>query len=73
MKETSYAMAMEEIRHPEPANRTLEIHLTTGDFQILEKYRGELTPDAFIASLLRMIDGGTVSGTPGWVKKNKED
>jgi len=38
----------------------------------MEKYRGELSIDAFLSALLRMIDSGAVLDTPEWVKKKKD-
>ncbi len=48
---------------------TLLVRLNPGDIEILDKYRGDLTRDAFMAVLLRMIDSGAVSQTPNQVKK----
>jgi hypothetical protein len=55
---------------PESAgeHRELVLRLSDSDFKILEKFRGELTPDAFVSALLRMIDSGAVVSKPEWVK-----
>ena len=49
-------------------HKVLVLRLSDSDFVILEKFRGELSPDAFISALLRMIDSGAVVNTPEWVK-----
>jgi len=48
--------------------KDLVLRLSACDFEILEKFRGDLTPDAFISALLRMIDSGAVMNKPEWVK-----
>ena len=55
---------------PETAgeHKDVVLKLSARDFNILEKFRGELTPDAFISALLRMIDSGAVMNKPEWVK-----
>ena len=63
---------MEHLSHLEPLDRVIEVHLTASDFEILEKYRGQLTTDAFLSMLLRLIDSGAVSCTPRWVEKKGE-
>ena len=63
---------MEEPSAPDADFRTLSIRLTAQDREILEKYRGELSTDAFFSALLRMIDSGAVLNTPEWVKKKKD-
>jgi hypothetical protein len=55
----------------EDAVKTLVIHLNTIDFEIFEKYRGDLTPDAFMSALLRMIDTGAVRDKPSWIEERK--
>jgi hypothetical protein len=50
------------------AMKSIVIHLDPVDFQIFEKYRGDLSPDAFMSALLRMIDTGAVRDTPGWIQ-----
>jgi hypothetical protein len=62
---------MKKSGHPESRDGTIELHLTASDLQILDKYRGELTRDMFVSSLLRMIDSGAVSSMPAWAKKKK--
>ena len=49
-------------------HRDLVLRLSDSDHKILEKFRGELTPDAFFSALLRMIDSGAVVNTPDWMK-----
>ncbi len=61
---------MEIVRGSEE-EKELVLRLSHSDFKILEKFRGELSPDAFISALLRMIDSGAVGNTPGWVKDEK--
>ncbi len=58
---------------PEPAgeHREIVLRLSQADFRILEKFRGELSPDAFISALLRMIDSGAVVNKPEWVKSDE--
>jgi hypothetical protein len=63
---------MEHPSHLEPLDRVIEVHLTANDFEILEKYRGQLTTDAFLSTLLRLIDSDAVSCTPRWVGKKGE-
>jgi hypothetical protein len=63
---------MEHKRDSSPEVRQLELRLSASDFAILEKFRGDLSPDAFISALLRMIDSGAVMNTPAWVKPKKE-
>ena len=59
---------METSRDPSGEHQELVLRLSGSDFKILEKFRGELSPDAFISALLRMIDSGAVVSTPDWVK-----
>ena len=54
-------------------HRDLVLRLSSSDYKILEKFRGELSPDAFISALLRMIDSGAVVNTPEWVKAKDEE
>jgi len=49
-------------------HKAVVIRLSRSDFDILEKFRGELSPDAFVSALLRMIDSGAVMSKPEWVK-----
>ena len=58
---------------PEAAGeqKELVLRLSQTDFRILEKFRGELSPDAFISALLRMIDSGAVVNKPEWVKSDE--
>jgi hypothetical protein len=63
---------MEHKRDSAPENTELLLRLSASDYAILEKFRGDLTPEAFISALLRMIDSGAVMNTPPWVKP-KED
>jgi len=63
---------MEEPSAPDADFRTISIRLTAQDRAIMEKYRGELSIDAFLSALLRMIDSGAVLDTPEWVKKKKD-
>jgi len=51
-----------------PFDKIIKIRLSADDLQIVEKFRGQLSPEAFILALLRMIDSGVVSSTPDWVK-----
>ena len=54
-------------------HREVILRLSAADFAILEKFRGELSPDAFISALLRMIDSGAVVSKPGWVKTEETE
>jgi hypothetical protein len=62
---------MEGNRDLNAENRTLQICLKEDDLQILDKYRGELTRDAFLSALLQMVESGAVSKTPDWVQKKE--
>jgi hypothetical protein len=62
---------METPRESSGDKRDVLIRLSPSDFDILEKFRGELSPDAFISALLRMIDSGAVMSKPDWVKDNE--
>jgi hypothetical protein len=53
--------------------RTLVIRLCGDDFAILEKFRGDLSPEAFFSALLRMIDSGAVMNKPEWVRQKEEE
>ena len=55
--------------HEEP--KELLLKLSSSDFKILEKLRGNLGPDAFISVLLRMIDSGAVMNKPEWVRNTE--
>ena len=59
---------METPREAPGKHKDLVLRLSASDFAILEKFRGELSSDAFISALLRMIDSGAVVNKPGWVK-----
>jgi hypothetical protein len=59
---------METQRETSGEHKDLVLRLSASDFTILEKFRGELSPDAFISALLRMIDSGAVVNKPDWVK-----
>ena len=59
---------METPREAPGEHREVVLRLSASDFAILEKFRGELTPDAFVSALLRMIDSGAVVSKPDWVK-----
>jgi len=59
-------------KHPNRSNqefKVLTLTLAEDDLSILDKFRGELTRDAFIAVLLRIIETGAVSQTPVPAKK----
>jgi hypothetical protein len=51
--------------------RTISLRLCPKDFEILERFRGELSHDAFVSALLRMIDSGAVLTKPDWVKQSE--
>ncbi len=59
---------MQAPRDTSGEHKELVLRLSASDFAILEKFRGELRPDAFISALLRMIDSGAVVNKPEWVK-----
>ena len=63
---------MEEPSAPGADFKTISIRLAAQDLEIMEKYRGELSVDAFLSALLRMIDSGAVLNTPDWIKKKKD-
>jgi len=63
---------MEHKRDQPDEARKLELRLSPSDFAILEKFRGDLSPDAFLSALLRMIDSGAVINTPDWVKAREQ-
>jgi hypothetical protein len=52
--------------------KSITIRLPAEEFEILEKYRGDLRMDAFFSALLRMIDSGAIRSTPDWIKKKKD-
>jgi hypothetical protein len=60
---------MEKPMDADAQTNSLTLQLSKSDFAILEKFRGDLSPDAFISALLRMIDSGAVASTPDWVKE----
>jgi hypothetical protein len=64
---------MEALTEAEGGHRELVLRLSPADFLILEKFRGDLTPDAFISALLRMIDSGAVVPTPDWAKRKDKE
>ena len=59
---------MERAPDSDGDKKKLVLQLSELDFAILEKFRGELSPEAFISALLRMIDSGAVVNKPEWVK-----
>jgi hypothetical protein len=59
---------METVTNAANQHEDLVLRLSQADFKILDKFRGELSPDAFISALLRMIDSGAVVNKPEWVK-----
>lgn len=59
---------MEKSQASEPRSRAFTVQLSESDCEILEKFRGDLSPDAFFSALLRMIDSGAVANTPDWLK-----
>jgi hypothetical protein len=62
---------METPRDVPGEHKELVLRLSASDFTILEKFRGELSPDAFISALLRMIESGAVVNKPEWVKSEE--
>jgi hypothetical protein len=64
---------MEHKEDPATEVRELQLRLSASDFAILEKFRGELSPEAFISALLRMIDSGAVMNTPAWVRTKEKN
>jgi len=59
---------MQKPRDASDEQKELVLRLSASDYAILEKFRAELSPDAFISALLRMIDSGAVVNKPDWVK-----
>ena len=47
----------------------LSVSLSKSDLAILNRFRGEMSPDEFLAAILRMLDSKAVSATPGWIFK----
>ncbi len=60
---------MEKSSDAAEEQKTIVVRLVQSDFEILERFRGEMTPEAFISVLLRMIDSGAVVTKPQWVKE----
>lgn len=54
------------------AKKSITLQLSRGDLAILDGFRGDLTRDAFVSALLRMIESGAVSKTPAKVKKKSK-
>ncbi len=48
----------------EEPRKTIIVHLLQKDFDVLEKYRGDLSVDTFFELLLRMIDSGAIQALP---------
>jgi hypothetical protein len=44
------------------------VRLADGDAKILDRFRGDLSREAFISILLRMVDSGAVSRPPDGLK-----
>jgi hypothetical protein len=59
---------MEKLGDSEPRLRALTVRLSESDYEILERFRGDLSPDAFMSALLRMIDTSAVVTTPDRLK-----
>jgi len=54
----------------EPLRKTkFEILLDPSEVETLHKYRGDLSPEAFIAVLIRILESGAVSNIPDWARK----
>ena len=62
---------MEQARDSADNEKTMVLRLSGADFGILEKFRGDLSPDAFFSALLRMIDSGAVINKPDWVRQGE--
>jgi hypothetical protein len=55
-------------RNPLPKTK-FEVWLEPNEVEILQKYRGDLSPEAFITVLIRILDSGAVSDIPDWVRQ----
>lgn len=62
---------MENCPESSEEQRTVTVRLSPSDFAILERFRGEMSTDAFFSVLLRMIDSGAVVNKPQWVKESE--
>lgn len=49
-----------------------EIWLEPAEVEILNKYRSDLSADAFMTVLIRILDSGAVSDIPNWVRAAKD-
>ncbi len=64
---------MENASDSAPDQKTIVLRLSGNDFEILEKFRGDLSPEAFFSALLRMIDSGAVMNKPEWVRQGETE
>jgi hypothetical protein len=48
-----------------------EVWLNAADVESLHKYRGDLSPEAFITALIRILESGAVSDVPNWARRAK--
>jgi hypothetical protein len=53
---------------PENTDKKIELRLSKADSMILEKFRGDLSPEDFFKVVLRMLDSGAVSEIPPWIR-----
>ncbi len=60
---------MEKNREMGQEEKTVVVRLAPSDYEILERFRGDLNPDAFFSVLLRLINSGAVMSKPEWVKE----
>jgi len=56
-------------RQVKDKKKVVTLRLSTRDLAILDRFRGELSREAFITVLLRMIDSGAVSRPPETLTK----
>jgi hypothetical protein len=46
-----------------------EVLLGPAEVEMLHEYRGDLSPEAFIAALIRILESGAVSDIPPWARR----
>jgi hypothetical protein len=64
---------MNESQRPNPSPAvSLTVTLLKQDVDIIERYRGELSVDAFLTVVLRMIDSGAVRPLPKCEEESEE-
>jgi hypothetical protein len=59
---------MQPAQGPADGCKDIVVRLSSSDHAILEKFRGDLSADAFLSAVLRMIESGAVRAKPDWVR-----